>query len=95
MNIPKIGDRVDATMNGEDYFRGELVDDDSKLFCEYGVLTDFHKEIRYFVSIRPVCEECEKKDNEIKTLHETIDRLNKEIEDMKYNQWEADMGEDL
>lgn len=36
-----------------------------------------------------------KKDNEIKTLHETIDRLNKEIEDMKYNQWEADMGEDL
>ncbi len=87
MNIPKIGDRVEATMNGEDWFRGEYKEN-IDLFCEYGVLTDFHKELRYFVSIRPVCEECEKKDK-------LIQELQNKIEDMKYNQWEADMGEDL
>lgn len=87
MNIPKIGDRVEATMDGETWFRGEYKEN-VDLFCEYGVLTDFHKETRYFVSIRPVCAECEKKDK-------LIEELQNKIEDMKYDQWEADMGEDL
>lgn len=91
MNISKIGDRVDATMDGETWFRGEYKEN-VDLFCEFGVLTDFHKDIRYFVSIRPVCVECEKKDNEIKTLQETIERMKKYI---KACEKDADMGEDL
>lgn len=90
MNIPKIGDRVEATMDGETWFRGEYKEN-CDLFCEFGVLTDFHKELRYFVSIRPVCVECERKDGEIKTLQETIDQLNDEIHCL----YEERAGEDL
>ena len=79
MNIPKIGDRVEATMNGEDWFRGELVDDDSRLFCQHGVLTDFNKEIRYFVSIRPACEECERKDKLIQELQNKIEDMKRDL----------------
>lgn len=87
MNIPKIGDRVEATMDGETWFRGEYKEN-VDLFCEFGILTDFHKELRYFVSIRPICVECEKKDK-------LIEELQNKIEDMKYDQWEIDMKRDL
>lgn len=97
MNVPKIGDRVDATTNGEDWFRG-VYKEDCDILAPYGVLTDIYKEIRYFISIRPVCEECEKKDKLIEELRKIIEDAQEEIDGLNCtidNQWQIDAGEDL
>jgi hypothetical protein len=49
MEEPKIGDRVKATMNGVDWFRGVYVEE-SETFVQYGVMLDDIKELRFFVS---------------------------------------------
>jgi len=49
MDDPKIGDRVRATMNGEDWFAGVYVEE-SETLAQYGVKRDDTGEVRYFTT---------------------------------------------
>ena len=49
---PKIGDRVQATMNGEDWYTGVLVEL-SDVMVRYGVKRDDTGEVRFFVNAIP------------------------------------------
>ena len=51
-DTPKIGDKVLASMNGEDWFNGTLIEI-VDVFASYGVRLDGTKETSYFVSILP------------------------------------------
>jgi hypothetical protein len=61
MSDIKIGERVRATMNGQDWFTGKYVQE-SDIFAQYGVLRDDIKEIRFFVHAEPhshcICDAC-------------------------------------
>ena len=46
---PKKGDRVRASMDGETWFTGKYIEE-SELFCQYGVLRDDIKEVRFFIN---------------------------------------------
>ena len=48
---PKIGDRVRASMDGKNWFTGKYVTE-SELFCQYGVLRDDIKEVRFFTTAK-------------------------------------------
>lgn len=49
---PKIGERVNATMNGKDWFSGVLVEE-VELFTQYGVKLDETGEVRFFIEVVP------------------------------------------
>ena len=50
MSEPQIGDRVRATMNGDDWFTGVYVEE-SKIMVQYGVRRDdMPNEVRFFVN---------------------------------------------
>jgi len=51
-NEIKIGTRGKASMNGVDWFSGVYVKE-SDIFCQYGVLRDDIKEIRFFTTFIP------------------------------------------
>ena len=53
MREPKIGERVRATMNHEDWYEGEYVKE-SDVFAQYGIMRDDIKELRYFVYAEPL-----------------------------------------
>lgn len=47
MQEPKLGDRVRASMDGENWFAGKYVQE-SEIFAQYGVLRDDIGEVRFF-----------------------------------------------
>ena len=61
MEEPKIGDRVRATMNGEDWLTGVYVQESDTL-AQYGVKRDDNGEVRYFITAvaheHCMCEAC-------------------------------------
>jgi len=61
MDEPKIGDRVRATVNGEDWFVGVYVKESDTL-AQYGVKRDDTGEVRYFTTAvtheHCMCEAC-------------------------------------
>jgi hypothetical protein len=48
MNDPEIGDRVRATMNGQDWYAGVYVEE-SQTIAQYGVKRDDIGELRFFI----------------------------------------------
>lgn len=52
-NELKIGDRVRATMNGEDWRTGKFVEE-SETFARYGVLRDGLNEVRFFINAEKI-----------------------------------------
>ncbi|MFA5340153.1 MAG: hypothetical protein WC332_00105 [Clostridia bacterium] len=50
---PQIGDRVRATMNGEDWLTGTY-QKNIELFTQYGVLLDDINEVRYFIAVENI-----------------------------------------
>jgi len=52
---PQIGDRVRATMNGEDWFEGRYVKK-SEVFVKYGVKRDDIGDVRYFIIAEKIAD---------------------------------------